>query len=43
MARKRHDRASEDRKGKGQAREWHDRIMPKMHMTKIDKAGQVST
>ena len=44
MTRKRHDRASEAmRTRKGQAREGHDRIMPKKDMTEIEKVGQVST
>ena len=44
MTRKRYDRASEAmRTRKGQAREGHDRIMPKKDMTEIEKVGQVST
>ena len=43
MARKRRDRASEGRTGKGQAREGHDRIMPTKDIAEIDKVGQVTT
>ena len=39
---KRHGRASETRIGKGQAREGHNRIMPRKDITEIDKVGQVS-
>ena len=39
---KRHGRASEIRIGKGQAREGHDRILPRNDMTQSDKVGQVS-
>ena len=41
MTRKRHDRAIEARTGKRQAREGHDRIMPKKDMAEIVKVGQV--
>ena len=43
MARKKRGRASEAMTGKGQAREGHDRIMPKKDVTEIGKVGQVST
>ena len=43
MTRKRHDRASEAGTGKGQAKEGHDKIMPKKDMAEIEKVGQVST
>ena len=39
---KRHDRASETRIGKCQAREGHDSIMPKKDMIEIDNLGKVS-
>ena len=41
MTRKRHGRAIENRTGKRQAREGHDRIMPKKDVTEIVKVGQV--
>ena len=43
VTRKRHDRASKARTGKGQDRNGQARTMPKNNMTEIENEGQVST
>ena len=43
MIRRRHDRASEARTGKGKTKEGHGRIMPKEAMAGVNKVGQVIT